>query len=205
MAQLGNGLYAAQLDEDALSVQEAELSMHRRLGASEHKIFVAQSNLANSYAELGRDEEALLMKRGVYSARLKLDGEEHRQTLIAAINYADSLIDLERFEEAKTLLLKTMPVARRVLGENHELTLKMRWFYAESLYRDDGATLDDLREAVTTLEETERTARRVFGGAHPLTVEIEDDLRGVRAVLAAETQPSSDSRDGDLDEVEDVV
>ena len=42
--------------------------------------------------------------------------------------------------------------------------------YAEALYKDTGATLDDLREAVTTLEKTERTARRVLGGAHPLVV-----------------------------------
>ena len=44
----------------------------------------------------------------------------------------------------------------------------MTWNYAEALYQDTGATLDDLREAVTTLEETERTMRRVFGGAHPI-------------------------------------
>ena len=43
----------------------------------------------------------------------------------------------------------------------------MRWIYAQALYKDDGATLDDLREAVTTLEEIERTARRVLGSAHP--------------------------------------
>ena len=76
-----------------------------------------------------------------------------------------------------------MPVARRVLGEGHNLTLKMRWIYAMSLYRDDGATLDDLREAMTMLEETARTARRVLGGAHPLTVDIEKCLRKVRAAL----------------------
>ena len=61
----------------------------------------------------------------------------------------------------------------------------MRWLYAQSLYHDAAATLDDLREAATTLEKTERTARRVFGGAHPLTSRIEDDLRLARAVLAA--------------------
>ena len=55
--------------------------------------------------------------------------------------------------------------------------------YAQSLYRADGATLDDRREAVTTLEETERTARRVFGGAHPLTKSIDYDLREARAAL----------------------
>ena len=78
-----------------------------------------------------------------------------------------------------------MPVARRVLGEGHLITLTMRWCYAESLYKDDAATLDDLREAVTTLEEAERIARRVFGGAHPLTVEMEESLRDSRAALRA--------------------
>ena len=55
--------------------------------------------------------------------------------------------------------------------------------YTEALYRDTGATLDDLREAVTTLEETERIARRVLGGAHPLAAEIEDDLQDARDAL----------------------
>ena len=74
-----------------------------------------------------------------------------------------------------------MPVARRVLGENHDLTLKMRWVYAEALYEDDSATLDDLREAVTTLEDDGTDARRVLGGAHPIAVDIEGDLRNARA------------------------
>ena len=68
----------------------------------------------------------------------------------------------------------------------------MKGCYAEALYKDDGATLDDLREAVTTLEETERIARRMLGGAHPLTVDMEKSLRKSRAVLAArEGDPSA--------------
>ena len=57
--------------------------------------------------------------------------------------------------------------------------------YAQSLYKDDRASLDDLREAVTTLEETERTARRVLGSVHPLTKAIEDGLRDARAAPRA--------------------
>ena len=106
-------------------------------------------------------------------------------TLIAANNYAASLNGLQRYEEAKTLMRKTMPVARRVVGENDDLTLKMRCIDAQSLYRDDGATLADLREAVSTLEDTERTARRVLGGAHPNTVGIEGALRDAQAALRA--------------------
>ena len=59
----------------------------------------------------------------------------------------------------------------------------MRWLYAMALYRDAGASLDDLREAVTMLEDTTRTARRVLGGAHPTTRGIERALRDARAAL----------------------
>ena len=125
------------------------------------------------------------MRQEVYSGRLKLNGEEHRKTLLAANNYASSLEDLKRFEDAKALLRKIMPVARRVLGDSHEITLKMRWIYAKALYRNDSATLDDLREATTTLEDLERTTRRVLGGAHPLVRTIERNLQEARGALYA--------------------
>jgi len=69
----------------------------------------------------------------------------------------------------------------------------MRWIYAENLYINDRATLDDLREAVTTLEELERTARRVFGVAHPLTAGLGRELRNARAALRTRETPSPGS------------
>ena len=133
MSKLGNGLYAANHDQDALSVREAELAMERRLGADEDSILATQSNLSNTYAALGRIEEATRMARDVYSGRLKLSGEEHEDTVIAANNYADSLRILRRFKEAKALLRKLLPVARRVLGEADEVTLNLRRLYAMAL------------------------------------------------------------------------
>ena len=192
MSVLTGGLVEAKQHEDAVSVMEADLAMMRRLGASEEDMLVVQGNIANSYHMLGRDEEALQMRRDVYSGWLELFGEEHRDTLKDAFNYAVSLVGLRRFEEAKSLLRKTIPVARRVIGDGHILTLKMRKVYAKALFFDGSATLDDLREAVTTLEDAERIARRVFGGAHPLTSAIEDELRDARAVLhAREPSPGS--------------
>ena len=138
-----------------------------------------------SYGALGRHEEALRLKRDVYSGRLKLYGEEHEETLHAANNYAADLIHLERLQEAKSLFRKTMSVALRVLGNNNDLTLKMRWLYSIALSNAEGATLDESREAVATLEDTERTARRVMGGAHPITRGIEVALRNARAALRA--------------------
>ena len=188
---LGNGLQEGNHQEDALAVKEAELAVERRVGASEADILTVQTNLANSYSLLGRDEEALPMRRDVYSGCLKLNGEEHNSSILAANNYAVMLKDLRHFEEAKSLLQKTMPVARRVLGEGHDLTLRMRWIYAEALYKDSGATLDDLHEAVTTLEETTRIARRVFGGVHPLATGIERSLLLARSLLRARDTPPS--------------
>ena len=185
MAQLGNGLYAAGHSDEALSVEEANLSMRRRLGGSEDDVLIAQGCLAVSYANLGRDEEALSMTREVYSGRLKLDGEEDRMTIAAASNYAAPLCLLQRFEEAKALLRRTIPTARRVLGENDNITLRMRHLYAAALHQDPGATLDDLRVAVTTFEDVGRIARRVLGGAHPFVLTIEQALRRSREVLSA--------------------
>ena len=194
MRQLGGGLHHAKHYEDALSVYEAELSMVRRIGTSEEDVLIMQNNLAITYHKLGRKEEATSMYRQVYSAFVKLHGEDHPRSLNAANNYAVSLTGLLRFEEAKSLLRSTIPVARRVLGENDELTLMMRMTYAEALYEDEGVTLGDLREAVKTLEDVERVARRVLGGENPTTVRIEVSLRDARAALAArERSPTSNN------------
>ena len=111
-----------------------------------------------------------------------------------ANNYAALLKNYHRHKKAESLLRRTIPVAQRVLGENDIILLTMEKVYAESLYRDSSATLDDLRKAVATLEDTERTARRVLGGAHPDVVRIEKSLREAReAVHARESQPGSAS------------
>ena len=189
MNWLGNGLLAVGHNEDALSVQETELAMKRRLGISEASIFVAQSNLARTYLALGRVEEALQLERDVYNGSLRLLGEEDEGTLISASNYAESLNGLKRFEESKSLLRRHMPVARRVLGDSNDLTLKMRKIYANVLCDDPGATIDDIREAVTTLEDMEPTVRRLHGGAHPHTVALGLRLQLARSVLRARETP----------------
>ena len=183
MNVLGLGLTAARHHTDALSVREAELSLMRRVGAPEERTFSTQGNLAISYQVLGRHEEAIHMRREVYSGRLKLLGEEHRDTLVEANNYAHLLLCVRRCEEAKSLMRRKIPVVRRVLGETNMLTFQMRMIYARALYGADGATLDDVREAATSLEELERTARRVLGSAHPLTTGFESNLRKARAAL----------------------
>ena len=134
------------------------------------------------------------MRREVYARSGLLSSTiADDEMFLRVLNLAVSLRTTERFTEAKSFLREQLPKARRVLGEGHHNTLKMRWLYAETLYKDDGATLDDLREAVTTLGETTQVGRRVFGGTHPLTVGIEGALREAWALLRAhETPPAGD-------------
>ena len=183
MTALGNGLAIAKHHEDALSVQDAELSMLRRLGAREESILVTQGNLAGTYASLGRYEHASRMQREVYSGQLKHQGE-HRDTFIAASNYAGSLIGLQRYAEAKLLMRKMLPVARRVLGESHDTTLRMQYIYSVALRKDPAATLEDVCEAVATLEVVAPIARRVLGAEHPLAGELETTKQESRTALA---------------------
>ena len=77
-----------------------------------------------------------------------------------------------------------MYVARHTQGTDHFQTVKLRWRYAEALYNDEGATLDDIREVEATLVDTALVARRVLGASHPLTRGIEQDLRKSRDTLA---------------------
>ena len=173
-----------------MSVREDELSMKLRLNLSEETILVSQGNLAYTCRKSGRHERALQMQRDAYAGWLRLYGEEDEHTVMSAGNYATTLTYLQRFGEAKALLRRTIPVAQRVLGANHQLTHQMSAIYAEALYKDDVATLDDLREAVMTLEDAERIARRVLGGAHPNTKGLEAALRESRAVLRVRETPS---------------
>ena len=81
-------------------------------------------------------------------------------------------------------------MARRVLGHVHELTLKIRFGYAQTLYKLDD-TLDDLREAVTMLEEIERIARRVLGGTNPTVGSIVRALQAAREMLSERESPNA--------------
>ena len=130
MHVLLGGLHEAGQDEDALSVGEAQLSTLRRLGDPDTNMLVAQGNLAVLYQNVGRNEEALHLRRDVYSEYAKLYGGLDRRTLGAATCYASSLIDLQRFKEAKSLFRKAIPVARHFLGEGDDITLRMGALYA---------------------------------------------------------------------------
>ena len=107
---------------------------------------------------------------------------------VAANNYSLALVKVKRYQESRSVLRKIIPIARHAYGASDRITVTMRGIYAESLYKDPAATLDDLREAVNTLEESTRIMRRVLGRGHPLVVQLDSELQAARAALALRSE-----------------
>ena len=184
MSLLGSGLSAAKHHEDALAIQEVELSMLRRIGAPESAILGTQGNLATAYQLLGRLEDALRLKRVVYRGVLQRYGEDSLEANTEALNLALALRKTGNNPEAKELLHARIPVAERSLGRENYVYFRLRWAYAKSLTDAADATFDDLVQAEALLDDTYTRFRRVMGDGHPETPRIRESLLIVREGLA---------------------
>ena len=162
---------------------EAELSMLRRIGASEGRILVAQTNLANTYAKIGRNDEALSTYREVYAGFKSLFGSCDQRTLAAANNLVFQLIKRYKYTEAVSILREPLSEARRAFGDDHEMTLALGSLLADSLA--NAGTVDDLREAIAIREDILKRSRRLLGVAHPATQKRQRALDDARDYLAS--------------------
>ena len=152
-------------------------------GEEEVDMLHVKANIAVCYSSLGRDEEALALRRELYARSLALgfSGSGH---FIDVVNLSVSLQATQRFTEATSLLREQLPKARRALGAENDTFLRLRGLYASALGGDDCASRDDVVEAVTIFEELASTTRRIYGEFHPFAKLIQNDLERVRENLA---------------------
>ena len=186
MTLLGTGLKDAGRFEEALSIQETQLSIMRRYSTPVSILLSVQSNLGNTYYMLGRFEEALSVRRDVHSAHLRFEsgGPTRMSTLIAALNFSTSLTDTGNFAEARAFMPDQMALAKRALGADHPLTLDFQWGYSRAFTRDKDATAEELTEVATILENALKIAQRVMGREHPRTGNIRHELATAREEIA---------------------
>ena len=157
----------------------------RRLGTPEDAIFVTQGNLANTYATLGRWDEALSNYREAYAGCKALFGNCNQQTLVAANNLVIQLQRQNKYAEALSILREPLSDARRALGDDNEMTLALGSLLADSLVNArDIPTVDDVREAIAIREDIYKRSRRLLGDAHPNTQIRQRALDGARSYLA---------------------
>ena len=191
--------------EEALRVLKAHLASRRRyFWHNEEGILIAQSNLALCLNDdLGRHDEALVIRREVFARRLATCGVSDEWTINSGYNLSSSLRKVGLQEEARTLVCdQLLPVARRSLGPDHDTTIRLNHSLAATIMRSPECTRndlcfesthdpltcpytgDDLLEAETIMQDVVRRRRRVLGPAHPETLHAEKVLSRARAKLA---------------------
>jgi tetratricopeptide (TPR) repeat protein len=119
MVRLGAGLHATEQYAEALVAFEGFLSNARRMGQSEDDILPAQTNVANCYWKVGREDEALSIERHVFARQRELNGGGDEDTIISAMNLANSLNNIGCYEETINILRGIIPAARDELGPEH--------------------------------------------------------------------------------------
>ena len=108
-----------------------------------------------------------------------------RVGVLSAVNLASSLVDtLQQFDEARAFLRDRIPEAVRALGKDHGTTLRLERMHAQCLYRNNGASRDDITTAIATLEELYRRITRIYGATHPQARGTQDYLEKARETLA---------------------
>ena len=185
MGALGGALRSSGRCAEAIPVLEAELALRRRhFSRSEQGILGTIANLANCHCDLGRDDEALALRREVYAGMVAVYGVSHERTILNGCNLGISLNNLALWDEALPLLRQLLPAARQLLGADNDVTLDIKLNLAHVLYNVPESSRDDLLEAETIMQGVVQRRRQVFGPAHPRTLLAERALSRARAKLA---------------------
>ena len=158
--------------------RRSRLPLERRRGAPEEAVLATQNNLATTYYELGRLEQALSLRRDIYSGHLRGRdlGPLHHNTLGAALNLSTSLVDAGNYAEARAFMRDQMELARRAFGADHPVTLDFQWGYSRAFTLDKDVSAEQLAEVATTLEKTLEISQRVCGREHPRTCSVRGEL-----------------------------
>ena len=134
-------------------------------------------NIAICLQELGRNSEALEIRREIYAESKANLGLTHNETLRDAHNLASSLLASMR----RSLVVEAGPILREVIeaqsprDKHSYAVMNLRDNYAYAI-----ALMGNVSEAIAMYEDLVRTSQRVFGPAHPFTTIVRNNLRKVR-------------------------
>jgi tetratricopeptide (TPR) repeat protein len=133
----------------------------------------AESNLACSLSQQGKNAEAEPMYRRLHEVRMRVHGAEHPDTLATANNLATSLSKQGKYVDAERIEREVHGVQKRVHGAEHPSTLNSANNLATSLSRQ-GKYADAERIQREVLE----VQKRVLGAEHPNTLSSANNLAG---------------------------
>jgi tetratricopeptide (TPR) repeat protein len=131
----------------------------------------AMDNLADTFLNQGKLEEAALMKREISEMRRNTLGEEHPDTITAISNLATILYDQGKLEEAAALEREVVGMRRKILGEEHVDTITAMNNLTVTLHAQG-----KLDEAATMMKEVLEGRRKMLGEEHVDTIPMMNNL-----------------------------
>jgi len=160
------------------------LTLDREVLGPEHPdTLAAMGNLANSYSDAGRKDEALKLHEEVLTLDRKVLGPEHPDTLWGMDNLAHCYGDAGREDEALKLREEVLTLRRKVLGPEHPDTLQAMNAVAWQLATSDVAAIRNGTNAVQLAEEAvARTHRKEPGFLDTLSASFAEAQQFDKAV-----------------------
>ncbi|MGW9123041.1 FxSxx-COOH system tetratricopeptide repeat protein [Streptomyces sp. NPDC055663] len=159
----GASLLNAHLHSASSTYWEHMVADCERLLGNEHRsTLAARANLAASYWQAGRTNDAINIEERVLAECKRLLGDSHPYTLSTHANLALSYHQAGRTDEAINLLEHVVADHERLLGNEHPDTLTARANLAAS-YWQAGRTDD----AIEIEERVLANRERILGNEHP--------------------------------------
>jgi tetratricopeptide (TPR) repeat protein len=120
------GLSFRYLGEEDIAAEQFEAARRlytKQRGPDHPDTLATMNNLANSYAALGRQADALALREQTLALRKAKLGRDHADTLASMSNLANSYATLGRQPEAVKLREETLKIRKDKLGADHADTL----------------------------------------------------------------------------------
>uniref|UniRef100_UPI0006E1E2DF tetratricopeptide repeat protein n=1 Tax=Streptomyces albus TaxID=1888 RepID=UPI0006E1E2DF len=167
MSLINAGLPAAATDY----WQQMTTDSTHFLGPDHPDTLTTRGNLAISYWQAGRTQEAIALNEQVLTDSERTLGPHHPDTLTTRNNLATSYADAGRTQDAINLLQQVLTERERTLGPDHPDTLTTRHNLA-SVYADAGR----IHEAIALEEQVLTDSERILGPHHPDTLQTRHNL-----------------------------
>ncbi|KAJ9492707.1 hypothetical protein VN97_g479 [Penicillium thymicola] len=149
---------------DTLTMQVME-TRKTKLGEDHPDTLTSISNLALTFWNQGRLEEAELLGVQVMETRKAKLGEDHPDTLTSISNLALTFYDQGRWKEAELLQVQVMETCKAKLGEDHPDTL-MSMSNLAHIWKSSGRDA----EAIDLLRKCFAKRKQIIGPNHPHTL-----------------------------------
>ncbi|KAI1877910.1 uncharacterized protein JN550_000092 [Neoarthrinium moseri] len=109
---------------EAADIESRILEVYETMYPDRPEIFTKKRNLAVSYYNLDRFDDAVELECDVLNGIRDLYGDDHLETAAAMHNLGATYFELGHMREAKSHLSNALSIRRITLGESHRRTLK---------------------------------------------------------------------------------